>query len=265
MSTMRRIGTMAAMSVWRTYRSPGDLVWILVMPLVLSFVLSIWLGGAGDQPFGGEIVYETPRGDGNVSDIRSLRAAFSVLLIFSLAALITRGGAIHEERKAGVLSRTIACGIPYRDVVAAHVVAVGITGLIQAALVLLITGVLGFKWLAAGWPAVVVPTAAAVFACVGMAVGVVGFVRKDAQLQLIAGGVPSLLAMLGGAFFPLDGAPSGVQRLVVINPIYWSMEAFDGGFLYLGLASQAGPLAILLLVGVLGMVLGVQGLRRFEA
>lgn len=60
------------------------------------------------------------------------------------------------------------------------------------------------------------------------------------------------------------GAPLGFQRLVVFNPLYWSMEAFDGGFLYLGLASRAEPHAIFLLVGVLGMVLGVQGLRRFE-
>lgn len=257
---------MAAMSVYRTYRSPGDLLWILVMPVVMSFVLSMWFGGFGESAAaGGPVVYDNPRGDDRLDSFPALRATFAVFLIFCLTALITRAGNIHEERKGGTLARTLACGIPYRDVVAAHVVSIGVTGVIQAALVLSITGILGFDWLAAGWSALLLPTAVALFTCAGIAVGIVGFVRNEGHLQLIVGAGPSLLAMFGGAFFPLDGAPANIQRLTVVNPIYWSMEALDGGFVYQGIASQTGPLAILILVGVLGIVLGVQGLRRMEA
>jgi len=265
MAALRRILTMAGLSVYRTYRSPGDLMWILAMPLVLSFIISLWFGGAGGQGAEGQVAFLSPRGVQDLATYPKMRSTFGIFLIFSLAALITRAGAIHDERKAGTIARTLACGIPYREIIAAHVVAVGITGLIQAVLVLLFTGFMGHEWLAAGWSAIALPAVAATFACAGIAVGVAGFVDKEGHLQFLAGGAPSLLGMLGGAFFPLDGAPANVQRLAVVNPVYWSMQALDGGFLYQGFASQAGPLSIMLLVGVIGIVLGVQGLRRREA
>src|SRR5690606_8056113 len=99
---------------------------------------------------------------------------------------------------------------------------------------------------ASGWSAALLPVTAAVFVCAGIAVGVAGFVTNESRLQFIAGGGPNLLAMLAGAFFPLDGAPAAVQRLTAVNPVYWAMKALDGGFLYEGFASQAGPLAVVL-------------------
>lgn len=257
---------MAAMAVFRTYRSPGDVLWIVVMPVAISFLLSLWFGGpGGTEAPAGLVVFENPRGDERLNSFPELRTTFAFFLLFCLAGLITRAGAIHEERQGGTLSRTIACGIPYRDVVAAHVASIGITGLIQAVLILAFTGLLGVDWLAAGLPALLLPTVFGMFSCAGIAVGVAGYVRKEGHLQLITGALPNLLAMLGGAFFPLDGAPANVQRLAVVNPVYWSMRALEAGYLHDGLAGQAGPLAVLFLVGVLGMVLGVQGLRRMEA
>lgn len=46
--------------------------------------------------------------------------------------------------------------------------------------------------------------------------------------------------------------------------MYWVMDALDAGVMHAGLSAQGLPLAVAGLVGVLGMVIGVQGLRRME-
>jgi len=72
------------------------------------------------------------------------------------------------------------------------------------------------------------------------------------------------LAMAGGAFFPLEIAPAALQQLARINPVYWAVEALVGGMIFDGVASQFVPLSVLILVGVMSMIIGVQGLRRLE-
>src|SRR5690606_26947237 len=148
--------------------------------------------------------------------------------------------------------------------VAAHVVAIGVTGLVQATLLVVIPGFLGLSSLPSGWSAPLLPVAPAVRVCAGVAGAGARLVAQQGRLQLRARGRANPLARRAGAVFPLGGAPAAVQRLTAVNPVYWAMKALDGGFLYEGFASQAGPLAVVLLVGVLGIVLGVQGLRRLD-
>lgn len=266
MAAVRRMASMAGLAVWRTYRTPNILVWILGMPLLLSFLVSSFLAQADDpsarSPW---IAFEAPGGEVDPVGLSRLGGAFGVYLVFSLAALIAQAGTIHDEAEEGRLRRIVALGIPYREIVAAHLVSIGLIGLIQAGLIVAITWALGLPWFARGWAAILPPFLASIFACAGMAVAVAGLVRDAGMRQAISGGAPSLLALLGGAFFPLDVAPANVQRLATVNPFYWSMEALDGGLAYQGWASQAGPVAVLILVGVLGLVVGGQALRRLHS
>lgn len=361
MSALRRIRAMAGWALLRTARSSGDLFWILVLPVLVSFLVANMLGGSGqgksmpelmvvnedqtayasamiealstgfdvqvvertaaeaelargnallalvlpaafgesveagrpqiellhgrsavkreaearirlaaqslmtgDSPVFSDLIHETPRGNGVNGEFEQVRGVFGVILVFCLTALLIRGAVIHSEREKGSLQRIISCGVSYWEVVVAHVMSILLIGLLQAAILLTVTGVLGIPWLIEGlWP-LIWTVLGSVFCSAGIAVGLAGFVRKPSALQMLAGGLPSLLAMLGGAFFPLDVAPAAVQQLARMNPFYWSMEALSGGMVYRGLASQAVPLALLFLVGVCGIVIGIQGLRRTE-
>src|SRR5690606_34788539 len=156
----------------------ADLMWIVVLPVVLSFVMSIWFGGGGEQAAQGPVVLLTPRGESAGEEYPALRAAFAVMLVFALAALITRAGSIHDERRKGALARGLAGGRAFREVVAGDVVAMGVAGLVQGRLLVVVTGFLGFSWFASGWFAALLPVAAAVFVCAGIAVGVAGFVTN---------------------------------------------------------------------------------------
>ncbi|WP_324716675.1 ABC transporter permease [Carboxydochorda subterranea] len=207
------------------------------------------------------VAIETPRPTGDASPFTRVRVVFGVYLLFGLTASIQRTAALHRERKAGLLQRVLSTGVPYGEVIAAFMASIFLIGLLQAAVVLAVTGLLGTPWLAAGPGAIALPVLGSLFAGSGLAVALSGFVRSEAQVQLL-GSAPPLLAVLGGAVMPLELTPAGVQKLAVFNPFYWAMEALEGGFVYRGWESQAGPLAVLLLVGVVGMVVGVQALRR---
>ena len=129
----------------------------------------------------------------------------------------------------------------------------------QAVIFMTVTGLLGTPWLATGWLSVALPVLGAIVAAAGISIGIAGFVHSDGLLQMIGGGGPSLLALLGGAFFPLDVAPAGVQRLAVINPVYWAMEALTGGYVYQGFVESSDPVGRAPLDRRPGMVIGVQG------
>lgn len=249
----------------RAYLSPANLMWTVVIPIVLSAVISLWMSGENASPWAIEgIAFETPRGERASGEVSWVSRVFGIYLISAFSVMITRAGAIHDEARRGTLQRTLVTGVPHWEIIAAHVASLVLVGLIQACLFVAATGALGTPWFITGWASVVLPVVGAIIAAAGLAIGIAGLVHSAGLLQILAGGGPSVLAMLGGAFFPVEVIPGGVQRLAVINPVYWAMETLNGGFVYNGLSSQATPLAILLLIGVTGMVIGVQGLRRYE-
>jgi hypothetical protein len=207
------------------------------------------------------IVANTPRSELDFKGFANTRGAFGIYLMFAIMTLLGRSGALHTERKEGRLQRTLANGVPYREIVVTHVCTIMAIGFLQAGMVVGITSLLGVDWFAAGIAAVFLPIIATLFAGAGLAVAASGLTRSASQTQVLSGGLPTLLAMLGGAFFPLEVAPAAVQQVAALNPVYWGIEALTASFLYTG-RTLAIPFVALLVIGSLGMMLGIQGLRR---
>lgn len=208
--------------------------------------------------------HEAPRGGADGQALAKVRTTFGIYLVFAFAALFARGGSLHQEHKDGTLQRMVAGGVAYGEIVAAHVATIFLVGVLQAAVVLVITAFMGTPWLAAGWGVLALTVLGTLFVGAGLAICLSGLTRSAMVMQGLSGGVPPLLAMMGGAFFPLDAAPAGLQQAARINPVYWVMELLTEGYVYQGVAGQWLPLAVLLLIGILGTVIGIQGLRRVE-
>lgn len=261
----RRVLTIAGLSASRAFRSPVNLLSLVGLPVLLAFGASLlFIRGTGPQGLEGgiAILHEPPRGSLGAAEYGRLRTSFGVYLMFAMSALVARAAAFREERRRGTLQRALAMGVPYREIVAAHVLSIALVGVGQSAIVVAVTGLLGAPWLASGWAPLLVSIAGALAACGGIAVAVTGLARIDGQVQLISSAVPVLLALTGGVFFSLEAAPGAFQQLARLNPLSWCVRVLEEGFVYGGVAGQAGPAAALLLVGVLGTVVGVQGLRR---
>lgn len=210
------------------------------------------------------VVHEVPQTGAGGRALSNVRATFGIYLVFAFSALFGRGVALHNEYKDGTLQRIVAGGVAYGEVVAGHVLTIFLIGAVQAAVVLTVTGFLGTLWLTAGWGVLVVTLLGTVFVTSGLAICLSGLVRSTMLIGWLTGGVPTLLAMTGGAFFPLEAAPLALQKVARINPVYWVMELFEEGYVYEGVAGQLWPLSVLLLIGMLGAVIGIQGLRRVE-
>lgn len=356
---LRRIAAMTAANTGRAFRTPGDVIWMLVVPVIFSLIIATFFLGSGgtqtlyvvvedqsdsarrfvegisarpyavrevtrDEAEAGlnageyevvlvvpqgfsdgmaegkprlelihgpgyeadeveawakavafalahgeplpavDVTHESPRGVGDTRALVKVRTSFGVYVVFAFAALFARGGGLHQERQDGTLQRVVAAGVPYGEVVAAHVASLFLIGLLQAGIVLGITGALGTPWLTAGWDVLALTFVGTIFVAAGLALALSGLTRSATLMQGLAGGLPPLLAMMGGAFFPLEVAPVALQRVARINPIYWATELVSEGYLYQGVSSQVIPLVVLLLIGVLGTVVGIQGLRRIE-
>jgi hypothetical protein len=54
---------------------------------------------------------------------------------------------------------------------------------------------------------------------------------------------------------------AAVQQIAALNPVYWGLEALTASFMYQG-EPLVIPFVALLIIGSLGMMLGIQGLRR---
>lgn len=208
--------------------------------------------------------HEAPRGGADGQALAKVRTTFGIYLVFAFAALFARSGSLHQEYEDGTLQRTVAGGVAYGEIVAAHVAAIFMVGVVQAVVVLAITAVMGTPWLTAGWGVLALTLLGTLFVAAGLAICLSGLARSATLVQGLSGGVPPLLAMMGGAFFPLEAAPTGLQQAARINPMYWAMELLTEGYVYQGVAGQLLPFAVLLLIGILGTIIGIQGLRRVE-
>src|SRR5690606_16324085 len=270
----------------------GNWLWILIVPIAFSLILGFFFLDSESQAPAVErgehaaaevsletpaaqslsdaqrqtaiVVYASPRGDTDESGLVRLRMTFAVYMVFAFAALFSRSGALHQEYAEGTLQTTVAGSVAYGEIVAAHVAAVFLVGLVQAAVVVTLTSLLGTPWLMAGWGVLALTIGGTLLVAAGLAIGLSGLTRSATVMQGLSGSLPPLLGMMGGAFFPLEAAPAGLQQAARVNPVDWTMELLAEGYVYRGAAGQMMPLAVLVLIGILGAVIGIQGLRRVE-
>ena len=74
-----------------------------------------------------------------------------------------------------------------------------------------------------------------------------------------------IMAMLGGAMIPVMFMPAVVQQFSVISPIKWGILAIEGAiWREFTLTEMVLPCAILIGVGVAGLIVGTLILRRAD-
>ena len=54
MSALRRVVAMSLNATLRTYLSPANLMWIVAIPIILSLIISLWVGGQSVAPWADE-------------------------------------------------------------------------------------------------------------------------------------------------------------------------------------------------------------------
>jgi ABC-2 type transport system permease protein len=171
---------------------------------------------------------------------------FSIMFTFWLAMLLA--GGIHVEKKEyRTWRRTLASPAPGWMIIGSRVLAYVILGLSQMLVLFLLGGI--FFGIGLGWNLL---TLVAIFIALSLVTTSLGFLMISllpdmALLSMVMNLLVIGMAVLGGALVPVTFLPGWAEKLAVITPHYWAMDAIqeviilDGG-----LSSVSGQVGVLL-------------------
>jgi ABC-2 type transport system permease protein len=186
-------------------------------------------------------------------------AAMAIFFVFMSAQFGLTS--IHAERRAGTLARMVASPLRWRAILVAKLIVALLMAVLSMGVVVVGTSLL----LGAGWGdplAVGSLVVGAAVAATGVALVAVVLTRTEDQAASAIAVVTMVLAILGGAFFPLSQGPELLAQASFLTPHAWFLrgvaDASAGG----GIDVVAGPVGVLLLIGLVTGCLGLLRARR---
>lgn len=197
--------------------------------------------------------------DRRASNSTYYAAGMAILFVF----LSSQFGltSLHAERRERTLARMLAAPLHWWSVIAGKIVVSLVMAAISMTVIVVGTALLlGASW---GDPvAVVALVGAAAIAATGLALFAVGFTRNEEQAGSAIAVVAMTLAVLGGSFFPANQGPELLAQVSLVTPHAWFLrgvqDVASGG----DITSAAGPVAVLLAIGLVTGGLGLLRSRR---
>lgn len=164
-------------------------------------------------------------GSGMSGDIAGVSARtwymVNMAVFGSVAAVLGAGARIAVERDAGWTRQLRLTPLPPLGYVGAKV-ATGMLVALPAFLLVCLAGWLSgqVRMTSLQWGQLIVLSWLALLPLAVVGVGI-GYLARGDSAQAVNGGVMLLLSMLGGLWFPLEGAPGWLVTLAHDTPTYW--------------------------------------------
>lgn len=207
-----------------------------------------------------------------VAVLRSAVAPNAFSLVFPAAiawglmgCAATFAVAMVAERGGGTLLRLRAAPLSKASLILGKALACAVACLVTVSVLL------GIAWLGFGVRIVSLPLMGmallSLTLCFVGLTQVLSLLGKNEQAVSGAGWATLLfMAMLGGAMVPVSLMPAWLQRLSDLSPIRWGIFVLEGAtWRGLGIRELAVPCAVLIGVGIAGLVLGTHLSARREA
>lgn len=191
------------------------------------------------------------------------QAVPGILVMFTMLVLLTSGSVLLViEREQGLLRRLASTPIPRGAVVLGKWLARMALGLVQIAFAALAgTLLFGMDWGSApGAVAVLLVAWAAFNASLGILLA--NLARSTGQMTGLGVIASMVLAALGGCWWPIEITPPAMQRLALVLPTGWAMDALHKLTSFGYGAESAVPYVAALAGGA--VVLGVAAARTFR-
>lgn len=215
-------------------KDPSTAIFVVVMPLAMAALMK----GLFREALAGQGIQGANGSEFAVPGMAVAFAAFSVGY---------SGFAFFRDHGWGTWERLRASPATSLDILVGKVTpAVGVT-LMQLALLFLLGGpLLGFR--VAGSTIALIPVIVVLALCLNaFGVAVTAMSRTSQQLNAVGSAGGFLLAILGGAFVPMETMPGWAQAIAPGVPTYWAMRAFRDVILEgAGLASTVTPSVVML-------------------
>lgn len=195
-----------------------------------------------------------------------LGVIFGMTLYFSIFSILFLMVNLIEEKVTGTWQRLIFSPLDKVSIYFGQLLHFGMAGLIQIVLALfLLQNLVGFE-IGNNYGAISLVLFSFVFSIVALGLVLMGIVHNPQQLQVIIPIVGTSMAMLGGAFWPLEVVNNRLLLFLGdLMPIRYGIEGMTGAVLRNESINQlARPILILILMGCLFMLIGIQLMERME-
>lgn len=207
---------------------------------------------------------ETFQGGKSVIIDGRLQGIFGFSLFFVIYTIATIVAQLFEEKQMGIFDRLILSPVRKWEVYSSNLIYSFVLGYLQIVLIFLV-----FRYAAkvdfyGGFGKTLIALIPYVFAIVALSMFITGFVKSIRQYNALIPLISVSLAMLGGAYWPIEVVSSPfLLALANISPITYGMEILKGVTIYqLPLTEMLFPMSMLLLIGVVLMGIGINGMER---
>ncbi|RPF53291.1 ABC transporter permease [Aquisalibacillus elongatus] len=193
-----------------------------------------------------------------------LQTLFGMALFFAIYSIVFSLSKFAQEKQTGTLDRMILSPIKKWQVYLGHMAYSYIIGFTQIFIVFMMFKYLFGYELGEQYLAIILTIACYVFAFVAIGMLILGLTKSMQQLNAVVPIVSVSLAMIGGAFWPIEFVShKAILSISKINPVTYAMEALKSVSMYgNNLADILQPLSVLLLIGVVCMGIGVNLIER---
>jgi ABC-2 type transport system permease protein len=192
----------------------------------------------------------------------SAQASVGQLVTWVFIPLLSASALFATERRRGTLQRLVVSPVRKSTFLLAAIGGQLGQALVQMALLV----VFGFYVMKVDWgdsvPALAIMLVLFGLASVALGVTLGTFVKTESQASNLSIAAGMVMALLGGAWFPMEIFPQGAKTLAKILPTTWAMQglnelAMRGG----GLADISLPAAVLSAFAVVFLAIGVWRFR----
>ena len=193
------------------------------------------------------------------SEEASANTITGMTLYFSAYTILFGLMNIAQEKRSGTWDRLISTPLKKSQIYVGQLLHYFSIGILQIGVSFFIFNRFFNYNFGSQYLAIAVSVMSFVFALVSLGMLMISIVNSPQQLQALVPIVATGMAMLGGAFWPLEIVSNNILLGIArITPIFYGIGALKDAILYnRGIAEILEPISILLLMGVLFMGIGL--------
>lgn len=198
------------------------------------------------------------------NEIYRLAVVVGMSLYFSVYSILFLMTNLVEEKQTGTWQRLIFSPLTKTRIYAGQLLHYMLVGVLQITLALLILHYLVGIEFGTNYLEIGVIIICFVFAIVSLGMLLMGLVGSPQQLQVVIPIVATSMAMLGGAFWPLEVVSNRILLfLAELMPIKYGIQGMMGAVLQDRTLSQLlEPIGALILTGIILMGIGINLMER---
>lgn len=204
------------------------------------------------------------KGDASQADAERFHVVIGMTLYFAIYTILNTISSIIIQKRDGTWNRLILSPVKKTKIYLGHLFYCFLIGFLQIVVSFaLFHYLLGYDF-GDQFGAIVLVLIVYVFSIVALGMFLMGLIQSPQQLDAVNPIVATGMAMLGGAFWPIDLISNQMMiALSRVMPIFHGMEGLKGAILFdQGITELLQPLSILLLMGVLFMGIGINLMER---